>query len=352
MRDLRRSAGSRGWANEIKEEQAMTNVAILGAGGIARKMAETLRLMKARGDGVELYAVGSRDLGRAEAFAREEGFVKAYGSYEELLEDKAVELVYIATPHSHHGEQIEMCVEHGKAVLCEKAFTATAAQAERALALAKTKGVLVTEAIWTRYVPMRRMLDDLLASGKLGAPRLLTANLGYTTRDKERIRRPELAGGALLDVGVYVLNFAAMTFGNDVERMESSVRMMDTGVDLQESVTLHYTDGRMAELMATAACNTSRRCWIYGDRGCAEIDNVNNPRRITLYANANDPASVTQVIDAPPQLTGYEYEVLSCLRALKTGALECPEMPHQETLRIMRWMDGLRHSWGMRYPFE
>lgn len=330
----------------------MTNVAILGAGNIARQMAKTLRLMKARGDKVELYAVGSRDKARAEAFAQAEGFAKAYGSYEELLRDDGVDLVYIATPHSHHGEQIEQCVTHGKAVLCEKAFTATAAQAERALALAKEKGVLVTEAIWTRYVPMRRMLDELLASGAIGTPRVLTANLGYTIYDKERIRRPELAGGALLDVGVYVLNFAAMVFGTQVERMESSVCLMDTGVDMQESITLHYPDGRMAELMATAACNTSRRCWIYGDQGCAEVDNVNNPRRITLYANANDPASVTRVIDAPPQLTGYEYEVLACLHALETGALECPEMPHAETLRIMRWMDTLRHSWDMRYPFE
>ena len=330
----------------------MTNVAVLGAGNIARQMAKTLRLMKARGDKVELYAVGSRDKARAEAFAQAEGFAKAYGSYEELLRDDGVDLVYIATPHSHHGEQIEQCVTHGKAVLCEKAFTATAAQAERALALAKEKGVLVTEAIWTRYVPMRRMLDELLASGAIGTPRVLTANLGYTIYDKERIRRPELAGGALLDVGVYVLNFAAMVFGTQVERMESSVRLMDTGVDMQESITLHYPDGRMAELMATAACNTSRRCWIYGDQGCAEVDNVNNPRRITLYANANDPASVTRVIDAPPQLTGYEYEVLACLRALETGALECPEMSHAETLRIMRWMDTLRHSWDMRYPFE
>ncbi len=330
----------------------MTNVAILGAGNIARQMAKTLRLMKARGGKVELYAVGSRDKARAEAFAQAEGFAKAYGSYEELLRDDGVDLVYIATPHSHHGEQIEQCVTHGKAVLCEKAFTATAAQAERALALAKEKGVLVTEAIWTRYVPMRRILDELLASGAIGTPRVLTANLGYTIYDKERIRRPELAGGALLDVGVYVLNFAAMVFGTQVERMESSVRLMDTGVDMQESITLHYPDGRMAELMATAACNTSRRCWIYGDHGCAEVDNVNNPRRITLYANANDPASVTRVIDAPPQLTGYEYEVLACLRALETGALECPEMPHAETLRMMRWMDTLRHSWDMRYPFE
>lgn len=330
----------------------MTNVAILGAGNIARQMSKTLRLMKARGDKVELYAVGSRDKARAEAFAQAEGFAKAYGSYEELLRDDGVDLVYIATPHSHHGEQIEQCVTHGKAVLCEKAFTATAAQAERALALAKEKGVLVTEAIWTRYVPMRRMLDELLVSGAIGTPRVLTANLGYTIYGKERIRRPELAGGALLDVGVYVLNFAAMVFGTQVERMESSVRLMDTGVDMQESITLHYPDGRMAELMATAACNTSRRCWIYGDQGCAEVDNVNNPRRITLYANANDPASITRVIDAPPQLTGYEYEVLACLCALETGALECPEMPHAETLRIMRWMDTLRHSWDMRYPFE
>ena len=190
-----------------------------------------------------------------------------------------MDLVYIATPHSHHGEQIEQCVTHGKAVLCEKAFTATAAQAERALALAKEKGVLVTEAIWTRYVPMRRMLDELLASGAIGTPRVLTANLGYTIYDKERIRRPELAGGALLDVGVYVLNFAAMVFGTQVERMESSVHLMDTGVDMQE----HHPalpGWRMAELMATAACN-SRAAGSMGIRGFAEVDNVNNPRRIT-----------------------------------------------------------------------
>ena len=166
----------------------MTNVAILGAGNIARQMAKTLRLMKARGDKVELYAVGSRDKARAEAFAQAEGFAKAYGSYEELLRDDGVDLVYIATPHSHHGEQIEQCVTHGKAVLCEKAFTATAAQAERALALAKEKGVLVTEAIWTRYVPMRRMLDELLVSGAIGTPRVLTANLGYTARNWREAR--------------------------------------------------------------------------------------------------------------------------------------------------------------------
>lgn len=179
----------------------MTNIAILGAGSIARTMARTLRMMKARGDAVELYAVASRSLERAQAFAREEGFACAYGSYEELVQDPAVELVYIATPHSHHAAQMELCIDHGKHVLCEKSFTANAAQAEAVLQRARQKGVLVTEAIWTRYMPMRSILSELIASGEIGTPRLLTANLCYPLLHKERILRPELAGGALLDVG-------------------------------------------------------------------------------------------------------------------------------------------------------
>lgn len=330
----------------------MTNIAILGAGSIARTMARTLRMMKARGDAVELYAVASRSLERAQAFAREEGFACAYGSYEELVQDPAVELVYIATPHSHHAAQMELCIDHGKHVLCEKSFTANAAQAEAVLQRARQKGVLVTEAIWTRYMPMRRILSELIASGEIGTPRLLTANLCYPLLHKERILRPELAGGALLDVGVYVLNFAAMIFGTDVVRMDSSAALMETGVDLQENVTLHYGDGRMACLLASAAGASSRRCWIYGDAGRIEVDNVNNPRRATLYQDACRPETLCRTVDAPPQLTGYEYEVESCLRALSAGALECPEMPHEETLRMMRWMDALRAQWGVRYPFE
>lgn len=326
-------------------------VGILGAGNIARSMAKTLRGMQHKGRPVELYAVASRSLEKARDFAAQEGAARAYGSYEELVQDSGVELIYIATPHSHHAEQIRLCVEHGKAVLCEKAFTGNARQAEEVLALAEAKHVLVTEAIWTRYMPSRRMIDEVLARGDIGRPQTLLASLGYPVWDKERIARPELAGGALLDLGVYTLNFASMAFGDDVVRMESSVAMMDTGVDHTENITLHYRDGRTASLTSTAMAQTNRMGVICGDKGYLTVDNINNPQLICVYERGAGSAPV-KTMPVPEQITGYEYQVESCMKALESGALECPEMPHSETLHIMRTMDALRAQWGMRYPFD
>ena len=329
----------------------MLNVAILGCGGIARNMAKTLRGMAARDQSVCLYAVAARDEARAKAFAQEEGFQKAYGSYEEMLKDDGVQLVYVATPHSHHAQHVKLCVEHGRPVLCEKAFTGNARQAREVLALAEEKKVFITEAIWTRYMPSRTIINELIAAGEIGEPIRLTANLGYSLAHVERMIRPELAGGALLDLGVYVLNFAAMVFGDQVERMESSVKMFDTGVDRWEDITLYYKDGKSAHLTAVCDCATDRQCVVYGTKGCLKVDNSNNPKVIKLY---DDPTSdtPTRVIHVPEQITGFEYQVNSCIRALEKGELECPEMPHAETIRIMEMMDQLRSDWGMVYPFD
>ena len=201
------------------------NSAFLGAGRIAHVLAKTMVQMEE----VTLYAVAARDLDRAESFAAEYGFSKAYGSYEEMLSDPAVELVYIATPHSHHFEHMKLCIDHGKAVLCEKSFTLNASQARQIAALAREKGVYVAEAIWTRYMPSRRIINEVLSSGVIGNISTLTCNLSYPVTYKPRIVRPELAGGALLDVGIYGLNFALMHFGDDILRTDSSVRFTDTG---------------------------------------------------------------------------------------------------------------------------
>lgn len=329
----------------------MINVAILGCGGIARTMAKTLRGMAEKDGSVCLYAVAARDEARAHAFAQQEGFQKAYGSYEEMLADDGVQLVYVATPHSHHAEHMKLCLKYRRPILCEKAFTGNARQAKEALAQAERLGVFCTEAIWTRYMPSRRMIDELIAGGAIGDPIMLTANLGYSIAHVERMIRPELAGGALLDLGVYVLTFASMVFGTDVERIESSVVMADTGVDKRETINLYYRDGRSAELTAAFDCATDRRCVVYGTKGCLKVDNVNNPQVITIY---EDPTSdtPTQVIPVPEQITGYEYQVYSCIRALEKGELECPEMPHAESIRMMEVMDRLRADWGVVYPFD
>lgn len=321
------------------------NIGIIGAGHIAAKMADTLGPMKEANS----YAVASRDLNKADAFAKTYGFEKAYGSYEELASDPNVDIVYIATPHSHHFEHAKLCIEHGRHVLCEKAFTMNAAQAETLFALSKEKGVLITEAIWTRYMPSRRIIDGLLAEGVIGEVKTLTANLHYTIFQKERISRPELAGGALLDVGIYPLNFALMHFGNDYGSISSSVQMTETGVDGQECITLSYPDGRFAILNAGIYGESDRRGVFYGSKGYLVVDNINNPLAVDLYDADH---RLVRHMDMPEQITGYEYEVLELMDCIRNGAEECPSMPHAETLRVLRIMDGLRKEWGLVYPQE
>ena len=330
----------------------MTHIAILGCGGIARVMSRTLRGMLDRDpNALCMYATASRGLEKAQALADEFGFQKAYGSYEELVQDQNVDLVYIATPHSHHYEHIKLCLDHGKNVLCEKAFTVNAKQAREVCALAEKKGLLLTEAIWTRYMPARRIIDRELATGFLGKPVLLTANLCYPIDKVERIRRPELAGGALLDLGVYPLNFASMVLGDDLVRVDSAVEKMDTGVDWKDTIRLTYAGGQTAELLACAGCYSDRRGALFCEKGTLTVDNINNPQVITLQADPRKGGEYKE-IRVPKQVTGYEYEVEACMAALREGRTECPDMPHSQTIRMMELMDSLRAQWGLRYPFE
>ena len=327
------------------------NVAILGAGAIARSMCRTIRGMKAAGRPVELYAVASRSQEKADAFAREEGVLHAYGSYEAMLADPQVHLVYIATPHSHHAGQMKMCILAGKAILCEKAFTPNLHQAEEVLALAREKGVYVAEALWPRYMPSRWIINDLLAQGVIGEPRMLYSNLCYAVEHKERIMDPNLAGGALLDLGVYVLNFASMVFGDDIVRINSTVERRDTGVDRTETITIKDRDGRMAQRMASTAFNSDRRCVVYGTKGFLMVDNVNNPAWVEIYDKDHRDKPIRR-IDMPAQITGYEYEVEACLRDLQSGSLEPCEMPHEQTKMLLHQMDALRAIWHIKFPFE
>ena len=321
------------------------NIGFIGAGRIANTQAATMQRM----EDVNLYAVAARDLDRAEAFAAQYGFDKAYGSYVEMLQDPNVELVYIATPHSHHAEHMKLCIAHGKHVLCEKAFTLNAAQAREVAALAKEKGVYVAEAIWTRYMPSRRLIDQVLASGVIGNVTAMTANLCYPVAYKERCIRPELAGGALLDVGVYCLNFALMHFGDEIERMDSSVRMTDTGVDAQESITLCYRDGKIAVLTAGIRSRSDRKGIFYGDKGYILVENINNPQSISVYNLHNQ---LVEEISVPAQITGYEYQIREAMSRIRSGETESISMPLSESIAVMERMDALRRDWGFVYPME
>lgn len=316
---------------------------ILGAGGIASTMVKTVAGMK----DVEAYAVAARDLERARVFAQKYEVKKAYGSYEEMLADDEVELVYIATPHSHHYLHAKMCLEAGKNVLCEKAFTVNAEQAQKLFDLAKEKKLLITEAIWTRYMPSRKMINDIIESGVIGEVTAVTANLSYTVSHVERIRKPELAGGALLDVGVYPINFASMVLGDKVKDVKATA-IFQNGVDILDSIAMVFEGDRMATLQCGAREISDRMGSIFGTRGYMQVQNINNPEKITVFDTEHKEVASYVV---PEQISGYEYEVESCMKAIQEGKLECPEMPHAETIRIMKILDDIRKSWNYEIPW-
>lgn len=325
--------------------QQKLKVGILGAGHIARKMAATLQEMKE----AELYAVAARELSKAEQFANEFQARKAYGNYEALADDPDIDLIYIATPHSHHFAPARMCLLKGKPVLCEKAFTANAREAEELIRIAQEKRVYLAEAIWTRYMPFSRTIRELTENGIIGKPMMLTASLGYPISQVERIIRPELCGGALYDLGVYPINFALMTFGGDIDKVTSTCVKNEAGVDMQNSITITYRDGRMAVMQTTAFCASDRQGIVSGDKGYLVIDNINNPQLAVAYnADHQETARYT----CPPQITGFEYQVLEAAEAIRQGAIEPASMPHAETLRVMRMLDSLRQEWGIRFPMD
>ncbi len=320
-------------------------VGIIGAGWIAQKMADALAPLS----DMEVYAIASRDGEKARRFAQLNHIPVAHTGYEALVSDPAVDLVYIATPHSHHYEHARLALSHGKPVLVEKAFTANARQAQELIDYADEQHLFITEAIWTRYMPLSHKISELLAAGAIGEPRVLTATLCYNMEHKERILRPDLCGGALLDLGVYVLNFARMYFGTDIVKRVSNCHLGPTKMDMMESISLSYRDGKMANLQAGALTLNDRQGIISGTTGYIRVDNVNCPECVEVY---NDYQLTQRLVKLPDSVNGYEYEVMECKRCIEAGLTESPMMPHAETIAIMQLMDELRAEWGVHYPYD
>ena len=320
-------------------------IGVLGTGRIVSTVVQTLHVL----ENVECYAIASRTMERAKAAAEEYGFEKAYGTYEELVADPKVELIYIATPHSRHYEDMKLCVESGKAVLCEKSFTLNAIQAKEIKRLAEEKRVFAAEAIWTRYMPSRQMIQELLDSGIIGNVSTLTANLSYIIHQKKRIMEPELAGGALLDVGVYGVNFAIMHFGTEIERIETSVQFTETGVDGMESITIFYKNGCMAVLTHGIYARSDRKGIFYGDKGYMVVENINNPQSISIFDTED---KLIKYIEVPKQISGYEYQFIECMEQIQRGEIESISMPLEDSIFVMETMDAVRRKWGLVYPQE
>ena len=345
--------------------------AILGCGHIATKMAKAVKALETRNMGVECYAVASRTLDKAKQFAAEYGFGRAYGSYEELVQDVGVDLIYIATPHSEHYNNILLCLEHNKNLLVEKAFTANALMASEVIALAEEKGVFMCEAMWTRFLPAVQMVKDWILAGKIGKVESVEADFSMPLSHIGRLHKPELAGGALLDLGIYSLTFAdifltdeeiykeipasaGMTSSgnctaNHIVQTKTKCVKFHTGVDATDWIDLVYANGQVAHLKTSMVAPLKNEGVIYGSEGFIRVQNLNDMVEIQLFDVAGTLLESVQ----PPRIENcYEYEVLGCKAALEKGLKECPEMPHSKTMQIMTQMDSLRAQWGVSYPFE
>lgn len=316
------------------------NVGIIGAGHIAEKAAATLAAM----DDMQCLAIGSRSQEKAQAFAKRFGIPRAYGTYADLLADPQVQLVYIAVPHSCHFGVTRDAILAGKPCLVEKSFMLNATEAAAILALAREKGVFVAEAMWPRYMPVRDIGRELIASGIIGEPRMVNASIAYNVADKERVQKPELGGGALLDLGVYLLNFVRMYFDSPIEKINTTCILSPTGVDATEDITLVLADGTLASLQASAWCQGGNEAVIAGTTGYLVFDDLIHPSKISICRKRH---MVERVVELPPQITGFEYQFRACRDAISAGLPEPSQMPHSEILYIMHLMDRLRAEWGI-----
>lgn len=322
------------------------NVAILGAGNIAGSMATAL---KAIPETVCMYAVASRSLEKAEAFKDKWGFQKAYGSYEELAADSNIDLIYVATPHSEHYKNTKLCLENGRNCLVEKAFCANLKQAEELIAIAREKNLLLVEAMWTRFQPSRNRIKDLLDSGIIGDIHYIESDFSVPILGVDRLVNPNLAGGALLDLGVYSLTIPVMFYGTDIKNIRVNSMLTDTGVDATDTIFLNYKDGTMARCKCSSVDSMSNYAKVAGDNGYMVFGPINAPEYVDIYSPEGN---LIKHEDISYIANGYEYEVLESLKMLSEGKTEAESMPLSETVRLMGWMDTIRNYIGVVYPFE
>lgn len=312
-------------------------LSVLGPGHIAQKVIAAAASL--RGRGLTLRAVASRDPERARRFAGQFGFETFFGSYEELAADPGTDLVYIATPNTFHARHARLCLEAGKHVLCEKPFADNAADAGDVFGLARRLGLFCCEAMWMRFLPAHRRIRELVASGAIGEPRLLEASFAVPVSGKERLARPELGGGAILDLGVYPIAFALMQFGLDPVEVDGVCVPAATGVDDQSAFFLRWADGRLACLSCSMTGADGAWGRVCGTEGRIELPQLTRCEDARLVRHAD---GAEELLRFPFDCNGYEYELASAASAIRAGLREPPEMPADATLATLRVCDALR----------
>lgn len=310
---------------------------IMGLGKIAEAFASAVNATENTA-----LVCASRTVEKAKSFAEKYSAKRYYGSYKQLAYDTEVDIIYIATPMSCHYEDVKLCLEGGRNVICEKSVTMNAEQWKELTAEAKDKGLFLMEAMWMKCLPAFRKAKDWIAQGKIGKPVYVKADLNSLCVDdgKDRLYRKDLGGGSLLDLGVYVLTLACDILGYKPDEIHSAMRISETGVDFMNAMLLKYKDGSFADLTSAFDFLMENRAYIVGTSGKIIFEPwFHCTQFATLYdAKSNQ----VERFDGSFICNGYEYEVMEAVRCLESGKLESVLVPQSETLAVMEIMDEIR----------
>jgi dihydrodiol dehydrogenase / D-xylose 1-dehydrogenase (NADP) len=321
---------------------------ILGAGSIANAFATGLSVLP----DAELVAVGSRTQANADAFGDKYHIAHRHASYKALANDPDVDAIYVATPHPMHKDNSLLCLQGGKAVICEKPFTINAAEAITLVNYAREHKLYLLEAMWTRFLPVMAKVRELLAQVVIGEVRMVFADFGFRAgfNPAGRLFAPELGGGALLDVGTYVTSFASMVLGPKAPvRVSSLAHLGTTGIDEQSAYVLEYEKGALAVLSSAVRTQSANDASILGTEGRIKVHSpFYRSTRITLSVYGKE----EQIIDVPFEGNGFNYEAAEVMRGLRAGKTESDILTLDETVAIMQTLDRVREPWGLTYPSE
>ena len=321
---------------------------IMGTGRIANAFAEGLQ----NTTNGKLQAIGSRNRESAQKFAKQWKIPTAYNSYEELASSTSVDAIYIATPHTEHAENAILCMIQGKAVLCEKPFAVNSEQVRSMIEKSREHNVLLMEGMWSRFPPLMTKIRNIIKNNEIGEIRTIHADFGFKPENndpKGRLFNPELAGGSLLDVGIYPISLAFMINGKP-DSIVSEWTRGKTGVDEQASVIFKYANGSMAVLHSSIQSDTGQEALISGTKGTIRIHKQCWKPQIMTLTNSNTGKS--KKVESPFLGNGFNYEAEHFGQLLIEGRKESPIMPLDESISIISTLDDIRKVWGLRYPCE
>lgn len=320
---------------------------ILSTGNISHKFAQCLQALE---NDAKIAAVGSRSLEKATKFAEEFNIGRTHGSYEELAADENVDAIYVSTPHPFHCENTILCLEHKKAVLCEKPLAMNLNQVEQMIAAAQQQNTFFMEAMWMAFFPAIAKIRELIADGAIGEVRMLTASLGFRAgwNPEGRLLNPNLGGGALLDVGVYVTAFSQLILDQEPEKIVSQPTIGETGVDEQNSMLFQYANGALAVLNSAVQTSYPHEGMICGTEGMIKLPPLFwQPDRFILCSGGKEEEFKYDRLG-----NGYCFEAVAVMNDLRNGKIENDIMSWEQSRRLIRTMDRVREQWNLKYPRE